>query len=222
MQLKPAPGAKYPSMTNLQGILITPYIPFPDIRWWQYALRHNVLCFDNAEHYQKMSYRNRYYIPGSNGVITLSIPLADGRNQRNAMKEVRIANRERWQVQHWRTLTSVYKRTPFFEFYEPSLQTLFETEYEYLCRFNLDSIHWVKKQLKLNVEETFADEYIAQYPNAKDLRGEMIPAKDGPACENAPEYYQVFADRTGFIPNMSVLDLLFCEGPNAMAILKGK
>ncbi len=196
--------------------LVTSFIPFPNILWWLYASNSQYVIFDNAEHYQKMSYRNRYYLAGSTGLVQLSIPLVEGRNQRTPAGEVQICNKQRWQVQHWRTIHSLYKRAAYFEFYEPSLQLLFEEPYNTLADFNLATCDWIKAQLKLSFEELFADEYMESYVALADLRKHFMPGIEKRTGITEPQYYQLFADRIGFLPNMSMLDLLFAEGPYAM------
>src|ERR1700744_1936394 len=111
------------------SIIISSFLPFPSIGWWALAAGCEVVCLDGKEHFEKMTDRNRYYIAGANGMIQLSIPLMKGRNQRTVMEDVQVSNQEHWQVQHWRTLVSVYKRSPYFDYYEPALQPLFEKVY---------------------------------------------------------------------------------------------
>jgi len=195
-------------------------IPFPNISWWYQIKNANSVTWDLAEHFQKMTYRNRYYISGSNGLIQLSIPLVKGRDQRTAMKDVFICNKDRWQVQHWRTITSVYKRSPYFDHYEPSLSQLFEDRFEKLSDFNLASVHWLKRQLKIPFEETITDVFNKTYlEDVLDIRNSLKPGIERkPTSGNA--YYQVFAERTGFLPNLSMLDLLFSEGPHSMQWVK--
>lgn len=195
--------------------VITPYIPFPNIYWWVIVSSAKLVCFDKAEHFQKMTYRNRYYISGSNGLVQLSIPLLHGRDQRTPMGKLGISNTERWQVQHWRTLFSVYNRSPYFEHYAISLVRLFTTNYSSLIEFNLASVHWLKEQLRLSFVEQYLDEYNPSHRGI-DLRNNSKPSIERKAGIVNPAYYQVFADRTGFLPNLSMLDLLFSEGPNAM------
>lgn len=195
------------------SFVVSAFRPFPSVQWWAAVAHAGTVIFDRAEHFQKMSARNRYYIASANGRLTLTIPLQDGRDQRKAMNNIRICNKDNWQVQHWRTLTSAYRRAPFFEHYEPSLASLFEIKYDLLTEYNLATIHWLKKQLKKDFAEQYADIYQPQYPDAlADLR---IKNKTQQAT-TAPEYYQLFADRNGFIPGLSMLDLLFSEGPQAM------
>ncbi len=173
----------------------------------------DTVCFDRAEHFEKMSYRNRYYIPGANGLITLSIPLINGRNQRAVMRDIKIFNRDRWQVQHWRTLVSVYRRSPYFEHYEHSLQQLFQTEYTFLTDFNLAGIHWLKENLRVTFNETFAEEYQEQYDESFTELRNIKPGYQKSPATSSPQYVQMFSERNGFLPDMSILDLLFSEGP---------
>lgn len=195
-------------------------IPFPNILWWYQIMDAGSIIWDLAEHFQKMTYRNRYYISGSNGLIQLSIPLVKGRDQRTVMKDVLICNKDRWQVQHWRTITSVYKRSPYFDHYEPSLYQLFEDRFEKLSDFNLASVHWLKRQLKLPFEETITDVFNKTYPeDVFDLRNKLKPGIERQPLSGIA-YYQVFAERTGFLPNLSMLDLLFSEGPHSLQWIK--
>lgn len=194
--------------------VISPLIPFPNLWWWLQIAECDTVFFDIEETYNKMTYRNRYYIPGANGLIQLSIPISEGRNVRKPVKDIMISNAERWQVQQWRTIVSVYRRTPYFDFYEHSLQSLFETEVISLVEFNFASVNWLTKNLNLKINFQL---------ETKDGIKKLILPK--PGIETKPEppgfYMQIFEDRNGFLPNMSMLDLLFSEGPDAMRKLFG-
>jgi hypothetical protein len=202
------------------SFVISSFITFPEIAWWAAIADAPCLLLDKAEHFEKMTAHNRYRIAGANGMIQLSVPLENGRNQRAAMQDIKISNTGKWQVQHWRTITSVYKRAPYFDFYEDSLRPLFEAPFTFLTDFNLASIHWLERQLKLKIEEKQVDVYIKDYPEAvADLRQGNREAKHY-STGGFPEYYQLFSDRTGFLPNLSILDLLFAEGPYTMQWIK--
>lgn len=197
--------------------LVSSFIPFPNIYWWLKAADAGSVLFDNAEHFQKMSYRNRYYISGANGLIQLSVPLVAGRNQRCAMRDVQVSHAENWEVQHWRTIVSVYSRTPYFEYYEPGLKKIFDTKFTHLTAFNIATVQWLMSQLKLKTELKFADNYNADYgAGTVDLRSGYGPGIERSAAGSTAPYYQIFADRTGFLHNLSMLDLLFAEGPHTM------
>lgn len=194
---------------------VSSFLSFPRISWWIRVVGEDVLLLDAGEHYVKMGHRNRYLIAGANNPVLLTIPLASGRDQRAAMKGLRIHNEEKWQVRHWRTLESVYKRSPYFEHYEPSLKALFDTPYEHLIDFNRAGLLWVKAQLRLPfiIQETQL--YAKDHPGYTDLRN------DKNLKLNTPKYYQVFEDRIGFQPDLSILDMLFSEGPRVVDLLKG-
>jgi hypothetical protein len=198
--------------------IVSASLTFPDIKWWMQMVHAQLVIFDVAENFQKMTFRNRYRISGANNPILLTVPLVQGRNQHTPMKEVEIYNQSKWQTQHWRTLISVYKRSPFFDHYEPSLAQLFELPFTNLTDFNSASVQWVKTQLKLNFEERVTDEYLAEYPiEVIDFRR----PDDITAHANLPVYHQLFEDRIGFQSNLSILDLLFSEGPHTANILRG-
>jgi hypothetical protein len=196
--------------------VISSFLTFPNISWWMQAVQADKVILDTAEHFDKMSYRNRYRISGANNSILLTVPLVNGRNQHTPMAEVLIHNAERWQLQHWRTLVSVYKRSPYFEHYEPELKHLYGQEFTHLLDFNRAGMQWVLRQLKpgFSIEETSV--YLKDHGNhVTDLRIVKTPS---PIFK---KYYQVFEDRTGFVPDLSILDLLFSEGPRAVELLGG-
>lgn len=188
--------------------VLSSILTFPAVGWWCYAAQASEVVFELHERSQKMTDRNRYRIGGSNNSILLTVPLLHGRDQAGAINKVRVLNDGRWQVQHWRTLVSVYNRSPYFFHYESTLKALFDTEYEMLYELNMAAIGWVKQQLKLDFKEGFTAGYARDAePGVTDLRGlKKLPVPDG-------RYYQVFEDRIGFVPGLSILDLLFSEGP---------
>lgn len=194
--------------------LVSPLIPFPNIYWWLLATGAEEVVLDQAEHFVKMSYRNRYYITGANGLIQLSVPLSQGRNQRTPMQEVLIDNKEKWQVQHWRTIFSVYGRAPYFEHYAPSLEQLFINKFNKLVDFNAATIDWVKEHTSIRFKSNIATTYRDVYEDTVDLRRSFRPGIEKNALPvEQGFYYQLFAERNGFYPNLSILDVLFSEGP---------
>lgn len=200
--------------------IVSPLIPFPNISWWSFVAGRDKVVFDHAEHFVKMTYRNRYYITGANGLIQLTVPLAHGRNQRTAMQDVQIDNKERWQVQHWRTLFSVYGRAPYFEHFAPSLEPLFRQKFDKLVSFNEATIQWLKRESGINFNEEAVTTYKTYEPDVSDLRSILKPGNEKTAWrEDEALYYQLFSERNGFYPNLSMLDMLFSEGPAVKTIL---
>lgn len=198
--------------------MISSFIPFPPVSWWAYALQSGQVILDAAEHYQKMSYRNRYYLAAPEGKLLMSLPLEKGRNQRIAAAEVKISARTDWQDNHWKTMVSLYRNAPFFEHFEHRIQALFECPFDKLRDWNKQGIELVNEllQLELDIKET--DVFQKVYEKETDLRNTLVPQHS--LIENMPPYYQVFADRCGFQQDCSVLDLLFNEGLHAKTYLK--
>lgn len=195
---------------------------FPNICFYKTLINHHILQIEKYEHYQKLSYRNRCYIAGPNGPILLSVPLARGKNQRTVIKDVRISNEEKWQGLHWKTLVSAYRRSPWFEYHEEDLQSLYEQSFNFLLDWNMACFEWVNKALGYTCQVSFTSQYDKQYdPSAgiTDARGLLKPGDREADCDT-PAYTQVFQDRAGFLPNLSILDLLFCEGKHSLELLK--
>jgi hypothetical protein len=193
---------------------------FGAISYIKILFQFSNIKIEQYESYQKMSFRNRCMVAGSNGVIDLSVPLEKGRGQRELMKDVRISHSANWQVQHWRTIESCYSRAPFFEFYRDGVWQLLEKKEMFLLGLNLRILDWLKTVLKFPGEISLTDAYQKQYPpGTADLRDAVLPKNHR---EQQPRfmYTQVFEDRTEFIPNLSILDMLFCCGPETQNLLK--
>lgn len=193
---------------------------FPPISFYKTLIEVDILKIERYEHYQKVSYRNRCYIAGPNGVILLSVPLTKGKNQRTIMKDVRISNEEKWQALHWKTLTSAYRRSPWFEYFEDGLEGLYERKFDFLLDWNMACFEWADKVLGLEKPLSYTESFRKSYDPAEgvlDRRDVLVPGKGD---ETLPPYTQVFGERTGFVPDLSILDLLFCEGKRALELLK--
>jgi hypothetical protein len=176
---------------------------------------------DEYEPWRKMSFRNRCVVAGANGPINLSIPVLEGREQKKAMNEVAIDNRKPWQAQHWKTITSCYNRSPWFDFFSHELEEIYRQRFELLIDWNRTCFEWVNrvlgKQLRVEYIQTKYD--VKEGANEVDWRNKLVPKTILQEFPRPVRYRQVFEERTGFIPHLSILDLLFCEGRNARAIL---
>jgi len=188
---------------------------FPCIATIQQWQQSSSLLIEQWETYQKMSFRNRCIIVGSNGLIHLSIPLEKGRQQRCPMKEVKIDTRENWQQQHWRTIFSCYGSAPFFEYYQDALQGLYRQQFVYLIDLNMFIMQWLKKVFKIQAGLQLTEQYLPQYPTGfSDIRNKTLPKNFQQTT--SVHYTQVFEEKTGFQTNLSILDLLLCAGPQAL------
>lgn len=179
------------------------------------------IVIEQCESYQKAGFRNRCVVAGANGLIHLTVPLENGRDQKCLIKEVKIANRDNWQQQHWRTIFSCYGNAPFFEFYRDWLELFYNREFVWLFDMNLEILFWVKKVLAIPGAVALSDGFIKSYPdNMSDYRNRWLP-KNFQQEESFIKYAQVFEDKIGFRSNLSILDILFCEGPQAKQLLTG-
>ncbi|RAJ02238.1 WbqC-like protein [Chitinophaga skermanii] len=197
---------------------------FPNLSYYKALIEHDILEIEKYEHYQKVSFRNRCYVAGPNGMVLLSVPLTKGKNQRTVMKDVRISYEERWQSLHFKTLVSAYRRSPWFEYYEDDLAGLFEQRHEFLIDWNMACFEWVNKKLGVATPVTFSDTYRAteELPaGTVDARNTIMPGNMAELGSSLPSYTQVFEERTGFMPNLGILDLLFCEGKHSLQLLQG-
>ncbi len=175
---------------------------------------------EQYEYFQKMSFRNRCIISTANGLTSLTVPIEGGREQKALIRDVKINNSEPWQRTHLRSLKSAYSKAPFFHYYIGDVEILLNSNEKFLFDLNLKILSFLIKVLDINVSVQFTLEYQLEYLDALDMRNKILPKNFQKDRENwKPRYPQVFEDRVGFQPNLSILDLLFCEGPNAINLL---
>ncbi len=187
---------------------------WPNIQYLYYVLNADSICIDLHEHYQKQSYRNRTKILSSNRELSLSIPVKNW-DEHAPVKDIEISYAEDWQKQHWRSITSAYKNSPYFDFLEDELRSFYDREYKFLHEYNTEQLKWIIRAFRLKKEISYSDAYIED-GTFIDLREEIHPKKeikDSHLKELLEKpYYQTFSDKMGFVPNPSVLDLIFNEG----------
>lgn len=191
---------------------------FPNILTFSYIMHHPI-CWEVEDHYQKQTFRNRTYISTDRGKHILSIPIVHvGKvNGKQKYKEVALDNTYPWQRQHWRTLETAYRTSPFFEFYEDDIRPLYTHSFELLMDFNLKTITTIFECLQLEMPKATSDKF-EEYPmDNEDFRFLVNSKQKHPL--DLKSYVQVFGDRHGFIPNLSILDLLFNLGPTTVDYL---
>ncbi|MDN3585740.1 WbqC family protein [Pedobacter aquatilis] len=173
---------------------------------------------EKYEHFPKQTFRNRASIYSPNGKLDLTVPVVKGSKMRTAMKDVKISYDFNWQRLHWMSFESSYRSSAYFEYYEHEFSEFYNKKYDFLFDFNLALLEWISKKLKLNVNYDFTNEYIDDLPSELDFRNFMNPKKTTDYLNNKP-YYQVFEDKHEFIANLSIVDLLFNQGPQAKLYL---
>jgi hypothetical protein len=202
--------------------ILSEYQYFPSVTLLSALTISKHIDFESYETYQKGGFRNRCEVLGSNGIIQLVIPLVGGRTQKRFINEVKIDFREDWRRSHFRTLLSCYNRSAFFEYYREELERLFEKRISWLVDWNLACFEWLVSVLKLEVVIGKTGSFEKEYSNQEflDLRGMLAPGHRTLPVVKPVTYAQVFSEQMPFTPGLSVLDLLFCEGPGAQQILK--
>jgi hypothetical protein len=191
---------------------------FPNISHFVGMARARNLTFEVDDNFQKQTYRNRTYIYGANGKLQLNIPVIHTQNNRQKYRDVKIANHSKWQSLHWKSLQSAYRTSPFFEFYEDDIQPLFRLKPSFILDFNFRCLEVVCDCLQLELKFDKTLEFQKSVHGKTDLR-HLVNAKKKEPFQFEP-YPQVFKEKHGFITNLSILDLLFNEGTNALNYLK--
>jgi len=198
-------------------ILIHPSY-FPSIAQMVAVAQARVIVLEVHDNYQKQTYRNRTYIAHNNGELLLNIPVKHTKNGiRQKMKDVQVENDFPWPAHHWKSIQTAYRTSPFFEYYEDELEPLFKKPVSSLLDFNLCIFELLCDLIGLQIEVAKTETY-NQKPEHKDFRY-LIEVKNRKDFLLEP-YTQVLQELHGFLPNLSVLDLLFNEGPNSLNYLE--
>ncbi len=188
---------------------------FGEINWYLKCIDSTDVVFSPYKNYQRGLKLNRMRLMGANGPLLLTVPLEGGRDQYGHLKDLQISYAEPWQRIHWRGIHDNYRKAPWFEDYAPGLESLYRKQEKYLLDLNLKTTEWVLQRLKWKIAILAVTEEEAK--NQPQQTGAAPGQEQQPVW---PVYKQVFAERHGFVPNLSILDLLLCEGPMATAYLK--
>lgn len=188
----------------------------------QYAViaQGDEVVFEAKDNYQKQTYRNRKKIATSTGILQLTIPILHNKasQERQQTFEVRIENTFHWQRDHWRSLKVAYQTSPYFEYYEDTFEPLYHNTYDRLIDFNMALHEIIMDCLQLEIPICYTTAYKKVLTDALDYRHLILAKKE--SAIRLPQYHQLFNEKHGYLPNLSVLDLLFNEGPNAITYLE--
>ena len=198
-----------------QPVVLYPSYFAPVIHYAAMA-RAGTVLFEVDDNFQKQTYRNRCYIYGANGSLMLNVPLRH-KNHSRKTRDMRIDYSTDWRKLHLKSLQAAYRASPYYEFYEDEIDAIFRQKFDYLLDLNLYILERMFQLLNMDIPYSKSDVYQEQYDGFTDLRC-LINAKSGKVYGLQP-YIQVFSSKMGFIENLSILDLLFMEGPHAMEYL---
>lgn len=193
--------------------VILPLFYLPPIAYFKQLIdnKGKTIIIEKHEHFPKQTYRNRATIYGPNGKLNLSVPILKGSKLHTPVKDVKISYDADWQRLHWLSLQTSYRSSAYFEFYEDDFAPFYEKKFEYLFDFNLELLNILFKHLKINVNFDFSQSYQAEYE--QDFRKSIHPKKE--SNYQPVKYFQVFEDKYNFMPNLSIVDLLFNQGPQS-------
>lgn len=204
----------------MNDIIIHP-VYFPSILNFALMINSGKLLFEVSDFYEKQTYRSRMYIQSANGKQLLSVQVlhthTDGKQ---LYKDVKISHDFDWQKNHWRSLETAYRTSPYFEFYEDDLYPLFHHKEKYLVDLNLKIFDKLTDMLDIEKKYQLTESFQPDYKDYSDFRYLKNAKKTLPVVANIPKYTQMFSDRLGFMPNLSILDLIFMEGPNSLTYLE--
>jgi len=196
------------------------------IQYYTKFLMYNTIQMEQMENYSKGSFRNRTYIATANGILCLSIPLVKGKHQQTDIRAVYIDYSQDWRQVHWRSIRTAYGSAPFFEYYADPILQFYEKKHEKLFDFCIDFQKMMLNFLKINTKVEYTEVFELETKGTiVDFRNQISPkkykiAEASDALFFPQPYPQLFEDRYGFLPNLSILDLLFCTGPEASMYLK--
>ena len=198
-------------------MVVLPLTYWGNIEYFAHLLRGGEdAVIDLGENYVKRSERNRTQIVTPTGGMVLSVPLVKANRPRTPMRDMRVDNSRRWQHQHWVAILSAYRSSPYYDYVADRIASIYEREWGFLVDLNREILQAEFDILGLVPQHRFSDLYIEPQDAALDLRDKK---RESTFC--SPQYFQLFMDRTAFVENASMLDLLMCEGREAVDLLRG-
>ncbi|MEN8765172.1 MAG: WbqC family protein [Wenyingzhuangia sp.] len=201
----------------IANLLVQPAY-FAPIAHYAAVLQANTTEFETQGSFMKQTYQTRCYIYSANGKLLLNIPIKGAKGVKKNITEVELSYDEDWQKNHLRSLQSAYRTSPFYEYYESDLMEVFTTKHKYLWELLKKTNDFIMDALQETRPFTQTDKFLHDHSNRIDIRGWIATKKELEI--NFPKYVQMFDHKYGFIENLSVLDLLFMEGPNASMYLE--
>ena len=203
-------------------LLVTSY--WPNLHYFFYVLNASIINIEQFDNYSKQSYRNRTQILSANGVLNLSIPIKKNKSEK-VINSIEISYKEDWQKNHWRAITSAYKNSPYFDFFEEDLKVFYSNKYNLLIDYNTDQLKFIIKVLKQKKNIQLTKQYESNPESVIDLRTIIHPKQSYLsdkllANKLDQSYYQTFENKISFTPNLSILDLLFNKGLQTIDYLK--
>ncbi len=209
---------------NLNKSVLLPTAYLPPLEYFVVLCHHETGYVELHETWVRQSWRNRCRIISANGPLNLVLPVSRPNGNHTKTKDVLVSHHEDWQKQHWQSIRSAYGNAPFYFFYKELLEPFYRAKPEkYLWEFNDKLLKSILNEIQLPVKLDFTKGFRKDPGTMTDLRTELTPKshrRKKMLVNNWKSYYQIFEDRHGFIPNLSIIDLLFHVGPDALSYLR--
>ena len=205
----------------MQILLSSAYLP--PVQYFAHLQSAEQVWIEQYDHYQKQTYRNRCVIAAPDGPLSLTVPIEKPNTQKAFMRDIRISDHGNWRHLHWNAIESAYNHTPFFEYYKDDFRPFYEKKFDFLVDYNEQLCQLVCQLIDIDTSFQRTESYVVESSNTIiDLRDAIHPKKEvmDDASFSAVPYYQVFQERLGFLPNLSIIDLLFNMGPEAILVLQ--
>lgn len=202
----------------MSPILCSAYLP--PVSFFKIIADCPEVCIEQYDNYQKQTYRNRCVIASSCGRLALTVPVVKSDTPKQLMRDVRISDHGNWRHLHWNALRSAYMNSPFFMYYEDDLRPVYEKHHTFLIDFNQELQQTIADLMNIRSVISLTDSFLPVNgaDNALDFRWMINP--DAESEFMLQPYYQVFADKYGFLSDLSVADLLFNLGPESVLYLR--
>jgi hypothetical protein len=201
----------------MPGTLFVSSAYLPPVEYFSLMLKADDILVEREENYHKQTYRNRCCILSANGILTLTVPVYLGSIHKTPVKEIRIDYSKRWQQVHLRALTASYGSSPFYEFYFEDFERIIMENHEFLIDLNSNLTNAAIKILGLEISVGFTDFFVPQRKADNDFRYAVTPKKK--SVFTLKEYTQVFKYKNQFTGGLSIIDLIFNMGPEAVNYL---
>ena len=193
---------------------------FPPIWYVEKVVQYGSVTIEAHEHFVKQTIRNRCHILSPNGIQSLILPVVHHNRFKIPIKDIRISNEISWQQQHWRSLCAAYRRSAYFEFYQDDLAPFYEHKKEFLFDFNMELMQFIWDSLKINIHMEVTNEFHEPDANTPDDFRVLCEIGVPGSPDKKIEYPQVFGYKNGFVPGLSIVDLLFNMGPSSLNYLQ--